>query len=183
MEPAITDNIGFTLAGKMGEKLTDCHLGAVVTDRCSWGRPASRSEATVTASGRGHVDTPTRAQVQVAGGRTPGMAPIPSPARDRLTTEPLVAHLATCHDGRPHAAPVWFHVRDDAIEIATTGRKLTNIREDPRVALSIERTEDSEPQWGMTVRGTATVVESESEAISHRLNAKYGADEGTWTYD
>lgn len=110
------------------------------------------------------------------------MASIPPAVRDRLTTEPLVAHLATCDDGRPHVAPVWFSVRDDAIEIATTGKKLANIRENPRVALSVERTADGDPQWGIAIRGTASVVESESEAIDRRLNEKYGgADEDPWT--
>ena len=105
---------------------------------------------------------------------------IPPDARELLTSEPLVAHLATCRNDRPHAAPIWYVVRDDAIEIATTGRKLANLRENPRVALSIQKVTEGDPRWGMTVRGTATVVADESEAINRRLNAKYGADEDAW---
>jgi nitroimidazol reductase NimA-like FMN-containing flavoprotein (pyridoxamine 5'-phosphate oxidase superfamily) len=108
------------------------------------------------------------------------MANVPDEAEDMLTSEPLVAHLATCRDDRPHAAPIWYVYRDGLIEIATTGTKLENIRHNPAVALSIQKDEDGDPQWGMTVRGTADVVKSESERINHRLNEKYGADEDAW---
>ncbi|WP_424019455.1 pyridoxamine 5'-phosphate oxidase family protein [Halorientalis pallida] len=109
------------------------------------------------------------------------MASIPPEAEDHLTSELLVAHLATSRDDRPHAAPVWYVYRDGAIEIATTGTKLANIRANPRVALSIQKVEAGDPLWGMTIRGTATVVESESDGINRRLNEKYGADEDAWT--
>jgi PPOX class probable F420-dependent enzyme len=107
---------------------------------------------------------------------------IPPEAEELLTSEPLVAHLATCRDGKPHAAPIWFRVADDGIEVAIAGRKLDNVRENPRVALSIQRDEDGHPQWGVTVRGTATIVddEAESEELNRRLNEKYGVDEDAW---
>ncbi|SDF86852.1 pyridoxamine 5'-phosphate oxidase family protein [Halorientalis regularis] len=108
------------------------------------------------------------------------MASVPDEAEDLLTSEPLVAHLATCRDGRPHAAPLWYLYRDGLIEIATTGEKLENIRHNPAVALSIQKAEDGDPQWGMTVRGTADVIKSESERITQRLNEKYGAEEDAW---
>lgn len=102
-------------------------------------------------------------------------------ARDLLTGEPLVAHLATCRDGRPHVAPLWYAVRGDAIEVTTTGRKLENLRRNPRVSLSVQQAEDGDPQWGLTVRGTATVLdEEETAAVRRRINRRYGVREGAW---
>lgn len=108
---------------------------------------------------------------------------IPEEARALLTAEPLVAHLATAHDDRPHVAPLWFNVYDDGIEIATTGRKLANLRRNPRVALSVQNAEDGHPQWGVTLQGTASVIEDEeeSEAALHRINRRYGTDEDAWS--
>jgi nitroimidazol reductase NimA-like FMN-containing flavoprotein (pyridoxamine 5'-phosphate oxidase superfamily) len=99
-----------------------------------------------------------------------------------LTNDALVAHLATCRDGKPHSAPLWYDYRDGAVEIATTGRKLRDIRENPRVSLSVQKTEDGRPQWGLTIRGTATVVEDEEEsrAVLRRINRRYGAEADAW---
>lgn len=100
-----------------------------------------------------------------------------------LEREPLVAHLATCHDGAPHVAPLWYAVHDGRIEVATTGRKLANVRANPRVALSVQRAEDGHPVWGVAVQGTATVVDDEAagRATLRRINRRYGADEDAWS--
>jgi len=107
---------------------------------------------------------------------------VPDDAERLLTDEPLVAHLGTCRDGKPHVAPIWYVYRDGTVEIVTTGRKLANIRANPRVAISVEKTDDGTPQWGMTLRGTATVVEDEDEGreILHRINRRYGAAEDAY---
>lgn len=125
---------------------------------------------------------------------------VPDEVEDLLTGEPEVAHLATCSDGRPHVAPLWFRyepadeTRDDeghppepaaggheggVIEVMTTGRKLANVRENPRVALSIESDDGGHPSWAVTVRGTARVVEDadENRAANRRINRRYGADD------
>lgn len=88
-----------------------------------------------------------------------------------------MAHLATCADGRPHAAPVWYAYEDGVVEILTTGRKLANIRENPRVALSIQKDDAGDAEWMVSLRGTATVIEDKDEtlAAARRINAKYGA--------
>ncbi len=100
-----------------------------------------------------------------------------------LTAEPLIAHLATCHDERPHAAPIWFNYRDEKIEIVTTGQKLVDIRQNPRVAISIQKDENGDAQWGISIRGTATVVEDEhtGEEMLRRINRRYGAPEDAWS--
>jgi PPOX class probable F420-dependent enzyme len=107
---------------------------------------------------------------------------VPPEVERLLTGERVVAHLATCRDGRPHVAPVWYLYEDDRFEILTTGVKLANVRANPHVALSVERSEDGTPSWMVAVRGTATVVDDEDEtrAANRRLNRKYGADEDAW---
>lgn len=108
---------------------------------------------------------------------------VPEKAVQLLTSEPLIAHLATSHDDKPHVAPLWYNYRDDGIEIATTGRKLRNIRRNPRVALSIQKDVDGEAQWGMTIRGTATVVDDEAAGrpILRRINRRYDAEDDAWS--
>jgi len=104
-------------------------------------------------------------------------------ARRLLASEPLIAHLSTCRDDRPHVAPIWFDVVDDGIEIVTTGRKLANLRENPRVAMSIVREREAgQPEWHVAVRGTATVVDDEaaSREAGRRINRRYGADADAW---
>lgn len=99
-----------------------------------------------------------------------------------LTSAPVVAHLATCRDGRPHIAPVWFHYCDEVVEVVTTGRKLEDIRDNPFVSLSIERSEHDSPEWMVSLRGTATVVEDEDafRAANARINRKYGVEDDAW---
>lgn len=105
------------------------------------------------------------------------MTSVPPEAERLLASEPLMAHLATCADGRPHAAPVWYAYEDGVVEILTTGRKLANIRENPRVALSIQKDDAGDAEWMVSLRGTATVIEDKDEtlAAARRINAKYGA--------
>lgn len=103
-------------------------------------------------------------------------------ARDLLTSEPLTAHLATCRDGKPHVAPLWYDVRGDTIEVVTTGQKLTNLRENPKVALSVAKDDGPRAEWMVTVLGTATVVDDPeaSEAATRRINRRYDANESAW---
>ena len=88
-----------------------------------------------------------------------------------------MAHLGTSVDGRPHVAPVWYRYEDDTVEIVTTGRKLENVRKNPRVSLSIQADDAGETKWMVTVLGTATVVDDEDETVAaqRRINEKYGA--------
>jgi PPOX class probable F420-dependent enzyme len=108
---------------------------------------------------------------------------VPPNVERLLTGERVVAHLATCRDGRPHVAPVWYLYEDDRLEILTTGVKLANVRANPHVAVSVEHSEDGTPSWMVAVRGTATVVDDgdETRAANRRLNRKYGADEDAWS--
>jgi len=107
---------------------------------------------------------------------------VPHDFEERLTDERTVAHLATCVDGRPHVAPLWFRYEDGTIEIMTTGQKLANLRRNPRVSLAIERDDEGMPQWEVTILGTATVIEDEeaNREANRKLNRKYGVDEDSW---
>ena len=107
---------------------------------------------------------------------------VPDEAASLLADERLVAHLATCEDGRPHVAPVWYRCVDDGIEIVTTGRKLERLRKNPKVSLSIQRGEEGRPDWTVTVLGTAAVIDDEdaSRAANRRMNRKYGISEDHW---
>ena len=113
----------------------------------------------------------------------PGVTdPVPEAAEALLTSNPRVAHLATCRGDRPHVAPVWYNYRAGVVEITTTGRKLTNLRHNPRVALSIQENDAGTAVWGVTLQGKATVVEDDAErdAVLARINRRYGADEDAW---
>ncbi len=107
---------------------------------------------------------------------------LPDEVETLLTSEPRIAHLATCRGGAPHVAPLWYNVHEGHIEVATTGRKLANVRENPRVALSVQKAENGEPIWGVAVQGTATVVDDEAagRAVIHRINRRYGEDADAW---
>jgi len=101
---------------------------------------------------------------------------------DRLESEPLAAYLATTTEDRPHVAPVWYRYEAGTVEITTTGRKLSNIRENPRVALAVQKAAAGVPEWVVTLRGTAAVIEDEdaNREARRRINRKYGADEDDW---
>ena len=88
-----------------------------------------------------------------------------------------MAHLATSVEDRPHVAPVWYRYEDGVVELSIGGRKLANVHENPRVALSIQYDEGGDAQWMVSLRGTATIVEDqrEAEAGIARINEKYGA--------
>lgn len=111
------------------------------------------------------------------------MSDVPSEAERLLTSEPVIAHLATCVDGRPHVAPVWYHYADGVVELLTTGRKLENLRRNPRAALSIQKDEAGRTEWMVSIRGTATVVEDETATreAAARINPRYGAGEDAWS--
>lgn len=115
--------------------------------------------------------------------------PIPSMAEvishtveELLTSELLVAHLATCADGLPHVALLWYRYEDGIVEIMTTGQKLSNIKENHNVAFSVQKDERGHPKWRVSLTGTATVVEDEetNREQNRKLNRKYNAEVDAW---
>jgi len=106
------------------------------------------------------------------------MSNVPEEAAALLRGTRVMAHLATCVDGRPHVAPVWYVYDEGVVQLTTGGRKLANLRANPRVALSFQKDVDGDTEWTVTVLGTATVVEDDAQfrAVNARINEKYGAD-------
>jgi nitroimidazol reductase NimA-like FMN-containing flavoprotein (pyridoxamine 5'-phosphate oxidase superfamily) len=107
---------------------------------------------------------------------------VPAEAEALLTSEPLTAHLATCRRGRPHVAPLWYRYEDGVVELVTTGAKLRNVRENPKVALSVQKDEGGRATWMVTLLGTATVVDDreETRTATRRINRKYGVEDDAW---
>jgi PPOX class probable F420-dependent enzyme len=83
--------------------------------------------------------------------------------REHVADARRSAFLATSVDDRPHVAPVWYTYEerdgDPVLSIMTGGRKLRNLRENPRVALAIEDADGADIAWRVVLRGTARVVE------------------------
>ena len=108
------------------------------------------------------------------------MGTVPAAVEARIEGETHVAQLATCVDGRPHVAPLWYRYENDMIEIATTGQKLANLRRNPSVAVAIQTAdEDGMPDWRVSLFGTATVIDDEQQSRDGRarIHRKYGIDE------
>lgn len=103
-------------------------------------------------------------------------------AEELLDSEPLAAFLATARDDRPHVAPVWYRYEPGTIEVVTTGRKLENVRANPRVALSVQKDDAGIPEWTVTALGTARVVEdpAATEAAIEAINRRYVVEDDAW---
>ncbi|MCC7078428.1 MAG: PPOX class F420-dependent oxidoreductase [Acidimicrobiia bacterium] len=89
-----------------------------------------------------------------------------------------LGHLTTLNpDGSPQVSIVWVGLEGDEVVIAhlMSGRKVTNIARDPRVALTVEA-EGSNPV-GMTnyliVYGTARLVEGGAPELLQKLAEVY----------
>jgi PPOX class probable F420-dependent enzyme len=105
---------------------------------------------------------------------TGGMA-VPAEVEELISGARLSAHLATSVDDRPHVAPVWYVYEDGVVSFVTGGKKLRNVRENPRVALSIEKADRGRVDWTVTLLGTATVTETPAavEPVRERVDEKY----------
>lgn len=111
---------------------------------------------------------------------------VPSEIEELVAGATQMVHLATCHDDRPHVAPVWYHYDDDHVLLFTGGRKVANIRKNPRVALSIEAHEDGRAEWMVAMQGTARIVEDEArvrDAVRPVFGKYLGSDVEAWPED
>lgn len=84
---------------------------------------------------------------------------VPDDVESLIDGAPLMAHLATSVDDRPHVAPVWYAYGDGEVRALTGGRKLANVRRNPRVSLSIEKSAGGDAEWMVVLQGRATVEE------------------------
>jgi PPOX class probable F420-dependent enzyme len=91
---------------------------------------------------------------------------------DRARTATLATVRA---DGRPHAAPVWFHLDGDIL-VFTTGEstvKGRNMRRDPRISLCID--EEEPPFHFVVIEGTAELTAEDPEILrwATRIGGRY----------
>ncbi len=107
---------------------------------------------------------------------------VPTEVETRLQSEPLAAFLATSVDNKPHVAPLWYQYDDGVIELTTKGRKLANIRSNPRVSLSVQKAEAGIPEWMVTILGTAEVIDDQEreDRVRREINRKYGVPEDSY---
>ena len=94
----------------------------------------------------------------------------------RLLGGKNIGHVATISkDGAPHVTPVWIDHEGDEyvlINIANTRVKLSNMRRDPRVALSIAAQDN--PYNHITIFGRVVgVTEEGADAHIEKLAKKY----------
>ena len=103
---------------------------------------------------------------------------VPEEVEERIAGATLSVHVATSVDNRPHVAPVWYLYDDGVVSFVTSGRKLRNIRQNPRVALSIEKGDESGVEWTVTMLGTATVYDDPDQVgpVQRRIDEKYDND-------
>jgi PPOX class probable F420-dependent enzyme len=94
-----------------------------------------------------------------------------------LFREPNFAHLSTLlPDGSPHVSPVWVDVDDDeGLILVNTARgrvKERNVNQDPRVGISVTRSENPYQTVSATGRVVATSEHGADEHID-KLAKKY----------
>lgn len=102
---------------------------------------------------------------------------LPESAREVLTSNAL-AHVSTIgSDGRPHVTLAWVGLDGDTIVMGTLvdQRKLTNLRREPRVTLSIqtEKLNDFGLTEYLVVYGSAEVVEGGAPELLNQLAQTY----------
>jgi PPOX class probable F420-dependent enzyme len=98
-------------------------------------------------------------------------------ARSALTVGRLAHVVTTNADGTPQVSLVWTGVEGDEIVFAHLGegRKIANLRRDPRVVLSVEAEGSTEIglEHYLVVHGTATVVDGGGPELLQRLAEVY----------
>lgn len=97
---------------------------------------------------------------------------VPEEAADLVAGRQLMAFVATSHDDRPHAAPVWYNYDDGGVEFLTGGRKLANLRANPRVCVSIQEDDEGEALWYVSLFGTAE-VDDDPDAVRAGMDRVY----------
>jgi PPOX class probable F420-dependent enzyme len=119
-----------------------------------WGPWSNRSSGTRLILARSYVDV---------------MAPVPEPFHD-LFEKRTIAHVTTMlPSDQPHAVPVWidYDAADERLLINTERhtRKVRNVADDPRVAVSMVDPDDPYRFCSITGAVTATTTEGAREHI------------------
>jgi len=82
---------------------------------------------------------------------------------DFLETRRSMIVSTLLKDGSPHLTTLWFAVKDGTYLFETygTSQKVVNLRRDPRIALMWEDGVTYDQLRGVTVNGTAEIIDSE----------------------
>lgn len=104
------------------------------------------------------------------------------PDAQGLLSSTIPARLAyNWTDGCPRVVPIWFHWNGASFVLASPPKapKLKALRQDPRVALTIDGNEF--PHAVLLVRGTATVEMCDGIVPEYALSAKryFGEEQGS----
>lgn len=102
---------------------------------------------------------------------------------DLVKGKALIASFATSVDDKPHVAPVWYRYDDGKFQISTSGKKVQNVRINPKVSISVEENEDGIPKGMVTVQGKAIIHEDveKIKEVSKKIYEKYlGEDVDEW---
>lgn len=98
---------------------------------------------------------------------------------DAFLRETRIAKLATLNaDGSPTVVPVWFEWDGQTATLFTYYKspKLTRIRRDNRVALSVEEPLGAMEAW-VTIEGTAAIEDDGGIELARRLIVRYHSSE------
>lgn len=105
---------------------------------------------------------------------------------DKFLSGVHLARVATVRkDGRPHVAPVWYLWEEGVLyfESAQDSVKARNLKNDPRLAVTIDVTAGGMRLLYVIMEGSATLIEERSAAkqIARKIYARYVGEEGLQT--
>jgi len=157
--------------------------------RPDWGRLAAS-----VGRGPGREEAPEATPMPIVDPRCGSCSPAEGEEQrelDERAFERLLASDDAYAELRKYAAELGYETyvggtelryEDGTVEFVTTGRKLENIRANPRVALAVHKHTSGIPEWSVTLLGTAAIVEDEAETreANGKINEKYGAELDAW---
>lgn len=97
---------------------------------------------------------------------------------DALLASPILARLATAQDNKPHVVPVWFEWDGESLWVVNdkSHRKISELRANPHVAVSIDQTYGGLRFWGILMEGQAELIEEPEDFVmdaTKRIYTKY----------
>ena len=100
---------------------------------------------------------------------------------ERFLDEAHTLQVASVNaDGSVHLVPMWFLRSGSTVEFWTYGKsqKVMNLRRDPRITVMAEMGADYSELRGVTMRGTAEIVEDPERVLDYGLRSfpKYFGD-------